>query len=48
MLSLRSAFRMLALTLALAATTLAVGAAQAPAIGLSFRNEVLADNPAGY
>ena len=48
MLSLRSAFRMLALTLALGATTLAVGVAQAPAAGPSFRDEVMADNPAGY
>ena len=39
---------MLALTLALGATTLAVGVAQAPAIGPSFRDEVMADNPAGY
>ena len=32
----------------LGATTLAVGVAQAPAIGPSFRDEVMADNPAGY
>ena len=41
---------MLALTLALAATTLAVGAASASAsdLDVSFRDEVMADNPAGY